>query len=157
MSNISDNLRYFPERPKAIKFWKRKYEFNLALSVIIKPQKSEYANKIKKRQKEIKEKVKNIKIINNPYKKGLYQYPIDDLHFTIINFLKYGSKNKDKVNEFEKLLKKHTNYNNIKERILKEIKEKIERKSEADLRWIYTGDKGEIDSISLQSFLNRNL
>ena len=53
--NISDNLRYFPESPKSVKFWKREYEFNLALSVIIKPQpqSKECVRKIKNLQEQI--------------------------------------------------------------------------------------------------------
>ncbi|HDZ54834.1 MAG TPA: hypothetical protein ENI19_02010 [Candidatus Nealsonbacteria bacterium] len=153
--NISDNLKYFSEAPKGVKFWEgKKYEFNLALSVIIELQGEKCVQKIEKRQDEIINQLKNTKIIDNPYsikKSGLYKYPPKNLHFTLINFLKCKFDNKDKLTEFKNLLK-YTNYEEIQENIIGIIKHKQIRRIKTDLRWIYSGDNEGIDSFSLQAF-----
>lgn len=164
--NISDNLRYFPEAPRGIKFWKGKYEFNLALSVIIKQQENkECVVEIEKLQDKIIGQLKNTKILHSPYnakkssyteKSGLYKYPEKNLHFTLINFIKCRFDNKDKLKEFKKLLK-HTNYEKIKKKIIEIIDREMKTEIKTDLRWIYSSDKEKIDSISLQAFLEEEL
>ena len=53
--NISDNLKYFPDKPKRVKFWEMKKEFNLALFVAIE----DYPLEIRE---EIKEKIKELRV-----------------------------------------------------------------------------------------------
>lgn len=156
---ISDNLRYFSERPNGFKFWDRVYEINLALSIIIKRNHKQAVEEIQKLQNEIIEQLKGQNIVYKPYTKedGLYKYPGEDLHFTLINFIKY--KKTEKV-ELEKVkLKNDSDYKkirNIIKRIIKKNERYIIKGAKMDLRWVYSGaDKKELDdSVTLQAIPN---
>lgn len=165
---MSNDLRYFCNKPKDIKFWEMKKEFNLALFVVMKDYPLGIKEEIKKLQKKIKNQLKSINFLDNideVEKKGLkengaYIYPPKDFHFTLINFLKYSVDFKYMpIVDSEELRNLVMNYRGYEE-IKNEIQEAIEKAkeklklciAEADLRWIYSGDEKGIDSISLQVF-----
>lgn len=163
--NPSDNQKYFPDRPECFKFWGMKKEFNLALSVKIEDQNC--MREIKKLQNSIKKQISGIKLIkgseiNKIEKKGfkkdaLYEYSDENFHFTLINFLKYsvGFKYVSRLDpeELQRVVKNYEHYRRKRDEIQKVIEEKKPHDEvEVDLRWIYSGDKDGIDSISLQVF-----
>lgn len=163
--NISDNLKYFPDKPKRVKFWEMKKEFNLALFVVIKDYPLEITEKIEDLQDEIinqlPEDTNFLYDIDKIEKEGLeedglYVYPPEDFHFTLINFLKYsvGFKYMPRVDseELKNSVVGYKDYVEMKSEIQKVIKGSTLHQTKADLRWIYSGKNGEIDSISLQVF-----
>lgn len=172
--NISDNLKCFSDKPKRIKFWEMKKEFNLALFVVIKDYPQEITKKIKKLQDEIKgnlpKSIISLDDINKIEKEGLkrdglYVYPDKDFHFTLINFLKYSVNFKymPKLHprELKHLATNYKHYKRTQNKIIKEIKKVTERQKtrnkKANLRWIYSGGEKGIDSVSLQVFLHSSL
>jgi len=148
MSNISDNLRDFFEKPYDIENWVLKKEFYITLSVILELQNNEEVlGVIKNFQEEIIKKISdNVDIFNNPYEtKGLYKYPKEDFHFSLINFFKY--ENADELNEEDE------NINTIKDYLSKNLYNNMPSEIKADLRWIESGTHGRpLDSFSLQVF-----
>ena len=154
---ISDNLRYFSERPNGFRFWDRVYEINLALSVRIDQNDTSAVEEIKKLQNDIIEQLEEPNEVSDPYPKedGLYKYLDEDLHFTLINFIKC-KKTEEVELKLEKVkLENDSDYKEIRGIIKKIIKEKdILENAEMDLRWVYSGaDKKELnDSVTLQAF-----
>ncbi len=150
--NPSDNQKYFPDRPSKIRFWEGQKEFNLALSVIIDCQDKKHSKTIEELQDEIIRgpKLKK-KILFCPYtlKNGLYKYPKDNLHFTLINFFKC----KCDFSDFGELISnKKKRYEGIQDEIIKKIKQELPSKIEVDVRWIFSDCDDGIDSFTLQAF-----
>lgn len=163
---LSDNLKYFPDKPKCVKFWRMKKEFSLALFVVIKNYSPEITEKIKELQNEIKNQLpKDTNFLYDIDKiekegleeNGLYVYPSQDFHFTLINFLKYnvGFEYMSRVDseELRNLVVGYKDYDKMKSKI-EEVIEKFKphKVKLVDLRWIYSGDEKGIESISLQAF-----
>ncbi len=166
MNHLSDNLRDFPERPLDVANWKKKQDFYLTLSVVMASQEGKPVEKIKEIQERIIGQMSNISEYDDPYSAdGLYKYPTDTFHFSLINFLKCDLsaegdfKNfKNTFEEFRKFLNQYDQYKNFLILVKKFLEKKINNNLSsvaAETRWIETGDKNRaLDSFSLQVFPN---
>jgi len=154
IGSIDDRIKEYIRGSKAVsgfKFWEREQKTCLTLSVKIHEQEGEAIAKIKDLQERIADNLKNIKIINDPYdnrKSGLFKYPEDRIHFSLINFLiDYNDFDAFKVKtnsseEYKKLRKQITS-------LIKENKPKI---ANVKIGFLWHGDGKKIDSFSLQIF-----
>lgn len=162
MENISDNLRDFSESPYDVEAWGKKTEFTLTLSVVLKLQgNNEIINKIEVLRDEKFSQLNqpNWYYSDNPYKtNGIYRYPGKDLHFSLINFLKYSVNCDFSVFErgfsnFRSYIQERDGYEETINNIKAELQISLPRKIEADLQYIETGDNCRLfNSFSLQVF-----
>lgn len=118
------------------------------------------ADEIKGNQKKL-ETYLGTKRKNNPYKDGLFIYPKETLHFSIISFYKTLSttelKDYEDFTTFQGQVNKRNDYKSFKTGIKLLLSKSIPKKGKifkADIRWLFTGIKPEFkqDGFSLQIY-----
>lgn len=137
-----------------VNFWEgEKHESFLTLSVKIDEQ-EEDTTEITRLQKKICDEIKkHISILNDPYnpgeKGGLFKYPKESLHFSLINFLRCSLS----FEEFDRLTKKDSNFRDVQEQIEQIIHENLPHQTKTEIFSIYDGDREKkVDTFSLQIF-----
>jgi len=148
MKNVSDNLRDFTERPKDIRCWDWKSESYLTLSAIINSQKftdKSSQEEFQEFQDKITSHLRNTHIFYNPYVLrewfgcgGLFRYPYECLHFSLVNFLTFYNCD---FRKFEAISKQNEDYRKIRDQIAETINENMPSKTEAELRWLFTDEE----------------
>lgn len=155
--NMEKVIKKFMENKKILaKFWEdNKHESNLTLSVKLNEQnygEDELIKRIRSIQDIAKNNLSNVLFFSDPYELenegGLFIYPEDRFHFSLVNFLKCScdfdifSNNRD-----------NNQYTGVKKEIISIIKEKLNNLKldiSFKIKSIYKNNK--IDSISLQAY-----
>jgi len=131
------------------KFWERKEESYLTLSVKLHEQNEEAIEKIHSIQKRIIDNFRRTIIFYNPYNsKGLFQYAFDRFHFSLINFFTFHYN----FEKFKELVRKDRNYKEIQKIIIKIINKNLPSETKAEIKTLYNGGGSVIDSFTLQIF-----
>ena len=140
-----------------VNFWEgEKHESFLTLSVKIDEQEEDITEIIRLQKKICDEIKKHISILSDPYnpgeKGGLFKYPKESLHFSLINFLRCSLS----FEEFDELTKKDSNFRDVQEQIEQIIHENLPHQTETEIFSIYDGDRDDrekkVDTFSLQIF-----
>lgn len=159
--NISDYLRDFPARANAFVHKERKSIFFLALNVILNIQSDKNViEKIKDNQEKL-ETYLGVKHEHDPYEDGLFIYPKETLHFSILSFYKTFPTTEFKTSKdfstFQDKINERNDYKSFQKSIKSLLSKSISKKSkifEADIRWLFTGTepKYKQDGFSLQIY-----